>query len=48
MTINKSLKLSMALSGIWLTVTRNGVGVGIATVFEIFGHFLFLGDGITT
>jgi hypothetical protein len=31
--------------------TRNkntyGLGVGISTVFEIFGHFLFQGDGTT-
>jgi hypothetical protein len=31
----------MALSGIGLTFTRNGLGVGISTVFKILGHFLF-------
>jgi hypothetical protein len=25
----------------------NGLGVGISTVFEIFGHYLNQGDGIT-
>jgi hypothetical protein len=31
----KSPNLSMALSGIGMTFTRNGLGVGISTVFEI-------------
>jgi hypothetical protein len=31
----------MALIGIGLTFIRNGLGVGISKVFEIFGHFLF-------
>jgi hypothetical protein len=32
------------------TKTKNmyGVGVGISTVFEIFGHFLFKGDVLRT
>jgi hypothetical protein len=34
----KSPKLSMALSGIGLSFTRNGLVVGISMVFEIFGH----------
>jgi hypothetical protein len=43
--IINSPKQSMALNGIGLTFTRNGLGVGISTVFEIFGHFLLQGDG---
>jgi hypothetical protein len=39
----KSPKLSMAFIGIALTFTRNGLGVKISLVFEIFGHFLFQG-----
>jgi hypothetical protein len=31
-----------------LTFIRNGLGVGISTVFKIFGHFLFQEDGTTT
>jgi hypothetical protein len=27
--------------------TRYGLGVGISTVFEIFGHFLYQQDGIS-
>jgi hypothetical protein len=36
-----------ALSGIGSTFTRNGLGVEISTVFEIFGHLVFQGDGTT-
>jgi hypothetical protein len=42
----KSPKLNMALSGIGLTFIRNGLGVGIVTVFEMFGPFQ--GNGTTT
>jgi hypothetical protein len=35
----------MALSGIALTFTRNGLGVEISIDLEIFSNFPFLGSG---
>jgi hypothetical protein len=39
----KVSQTKLGISGIGVTFTRNGLGVGISMVFKILGHTLFLG-----